>query len=471
MRDDPFTHNDGRVTRLLRAEGTVPIYYQGAKYNIPIKMFLPEGFPRVGPICYVTPTSNMLIKPGHGLVDGGGLVRNEGREGRFEAWRYPSSGLFDFAARLAAEFGREPPLFAKPPGYDTRRDASPSAHQRGHDGYAYRNAGDGPMGNGVSRGDPGLSRGGRSHPPPPPPGLCPGSNPREPPSRTPSRYPSPPRSPQPLYPPPPGVFGGVAGHPPPPPPPPLPPPQETLGARGYAGAQYAGSYPRPPPGVGAPPPGAGPRDGTGTSGTATGVCCALAEATFKARAVKALTRRLKLELVAVQTTASAEAERLLGVQAELARRREALEKGLREMRAERAKWEGRVGILRAATVHSEEWLAERERRFGSAGNAGGGGGSGSGDGARDEKSVCDAAFLEEDDFSRQLLKSIAKDAALEDTMDALDEGLEKGTLTLPEWLRATRQLSKEQFTARAETLVVRKTQAQRGVSGGVTFKT
>ena len=72
MRDDPFTHNDGRTTRLLRAEGTVPIYYQGVKYNIPVKMFLPEGFPRAGPICYVTPTANMIIKPGHGLVDGGG---------------------------------------------------------------------------------------------------------------------------------------------------------------------------------------------------------------------------------------------------------------------------------------------------------------------------------------------------------------------------------------------------------------
>lgn len=83
---------------------------------------------------------------------------------------------------------------------------------------------------------------------------------------------------------------------------------------------------------------------------------------------------------------------------------------------------------------------------------------------------CDAAFAEEDDVSRQLLRAVAKDAALEDAMDALDEGLDKGVLKLPEWLRATRKLSKEQFMARAETLVVRKTQTQRGVSGGVTFR-
>jgi hypothetical protein len=31
-----------RGTHLLRADGTIPIFYQGVKYNIPLKMFLPE---------------------------------------------------------------------------------------------------------------------------------------------------------------------------------------------------------------------------------------------------------------------------------------------------------------------------------------------------------------------------------------------------------------------------------------------
>jgi ESCRT-I complex subunit TSG101 len=181
---------------------------------------------------------------------------------------------------------------------------------------------------------------------------------------------------------------------------------------------------------------------------------------------------LKRELAVLQTTAAAEAERLLGVQAELARRREALEAGLREMRAERARWEGRVGTLRAATVQSEEWLVERARRT----NGGAGAATDATDATKtgseavSRKERCDAAFAEEDDVSRQLLRAVAKDAALEDAMDALDEGLDKGVLKLPEWLRATRKLSKEQFMARAETLVVRKTQTQRGVSGGVTFR-
>ena len=252
--------------------------------------------------------------------------------------------------------------------------------------------------------------------------------------------------------------GGPSGAYPPPPPPPASSHGQSRPVTGSSleyGA-YPGGYPQPPPGV--------PASSTRS----------LAEATFKSRASKALTARLKRELAALQTAAAAEAERLLGVQAELARRRETLEAGLREMRAERARWEGRVGSLRAATVQSEEWMAERVRER--AGPRGGGAGARMTDETKTDEHLgasverCDAAFAEEDDVSRQLLRAIAKDAALEDAMDALDEGLDKGVLKLPDWLRATRKLSKEQFMARAETLVVRKTQTQHGVSGGVTFR-
>ena len=478
MRDDPFTHNDGRTTRLLRAEGTVPIYYQGVKYNIPVKMFLPEGFPRAGPICYVTPTANMIIKPGHGLVDGGGLVRRDPSG----EWRYPASALADFARHLADAFGVEPPLFAKPPGYEAR-PSPPAPQERVSSAYA-RNTSVGEYrreaaaANGDARGAPVPYRGRGQPPPPPPPG--PGTREHARPGAS-SRYPSPPRSPRVVsqYPPQPGARPpGHAqhGHGPPPPagayPPPPPPPAPARGAEAYGGYPGGGRVPQPPPGVSGsrPAPTTHARGGTSHDGDANGR--SLAEATFKSRASKALTSKLKRELAVLQTTAAAEAERLLGVQAELARRREALEAGLREMRAERARWEGRVGTLRAATVQSEEWLVERARRT----NGGAGAATDATDATKtgseavSRKERCDAAFAEEDDVSRQLLRAVAKDAALEDAMDALDEGLDKGVLKLPEWLRATRKLSKEQFMARAETLVVRKTQTQRGVSGGVTFR-
>jgi ESCRT-I complex subunit TSG101 len=229
VRDDPFTHNDGRTTRLLRAEGTVPIYYQGVKYNIPVKMFLPEGFPRAGPICYVTPTANMIIKPGHGLVDGGGLVRRDPSG----EWRYPASALADFARHLADAFGVEPPLFAKPPGYEAR-PSPPAPQERVSSAYA-RNTSVGEYrreaaaANGDARGAPVPYRGRGQPPPPPPPG--PGTREHARPGAS-SRYPSPPRSPRVVsqYPPQPGAQHGHAqhGHGPPPPagayPPPPPPP-------------------------------------------------------------------------------------------------------------------------------------------------------------------------------------------------------------------------------------------------------
>lgn len=97
MRDDPFTHNDGRNTHLLRADGTIPIFYQGVKYNIPLKMFLPEGFPSQPPICYVQPTPNMIIKPGHTMVDGSGMVRAP----YCDHWSHPRSSLSELAASLS----------------------------------------------------------------------------------------------------------------------------------------------------------------------------------------------------------------------------------------------------------------------------------------------------------------------------------------------------------------------------------
>ena len=407
-------------------------------------------------------------------------------------WRYPASALADFAKNLADAFCVEPPLFAKPPGYEAHPSGTeivwsqssaqmspPAPQERVSSAYARNTRGEyrreAASANGDARGAPVPYRGRGQPPPPPPPG--PGTREHSRPGA--SRYPSPPRSPRVVsqYPPQPGAQHGHAqhGHGPPPPagayPPPPPPPTSARGAEAYGGYP-GGAHPQPPPGVSGsrPAPTTHARGGTSHDGDANGR--SLAEATFKSRASKALTYKLKRELAVLQTTAAAEAERLLGVQAELARRREALEAGLREMRAERARWEGRVGTLRAATVQSEEWLVERARRT----NGGAGAATDATDATKtgseavSRKERCDAAFAEEDDVSRQLLRAVAKDAALEDAMDALDEGLDKGVLKLPEWLRATRKLSKEQFMARAETLVVRKTQTQRGVSGGVTFR-
>lgn len=57
---------------LLVAEGTVPMHYRGAKYNIPVQVWLPERYPLAAPIAWVVPTPDMMIKPRHSFVDGSG---------------------------------------------------------------------------------------------------------------------------------------------------------------------------------------------------------------------------------------------------------------------------------------------------------------------------------------------------------------------------------------------------------------
>ena len=188
----------------------------------------------------------------------------------------------------------------------------------------------------------------------------------------------------------------------------------------------------------------------------------MAEGTFKARAITALSDRLRSELDVLRAQSGEEAERLLTLQAELARRREDIEKALRASRAERGAWEHRIGGMQAATVALEEWVAENEGKVsGADGGADGGGGK--------DADIADAAFPPEDAISEQILEEQAKDQALEDAMDYLDEALGAKKIELEPYLEFIRELSKEQFFARATTMVTRKAQRERGRSQGVTF--
>ena len=104
------------------------------------------------------------------------------------------------------------------------------------------------------------------------------------------------------------------------------------------------------------------------------------------------------------------------------------------------------------------------RRFGWSDDDGGADGGGGKD-----ADIADAAFPPEDAISEQILEEQAKDQALEDAMDYLDEALGAKKIELEPYLEFIRELSKEQFFARATTMVTRKAQRERGRSQGVTF--
>jgi ESCRT-I complex subunit TSG101 len=105
-----FTHNDGRTSNVLQADGTIPMYYQDVKYNIPITIWLLESYPRNAPLVYVTPTRDMIIKPRHPFVNPSGMVSAPYLQG----WVYPRSNLVELVKKLSLIFGDDPPLYSRP---------------------------------------------------------------------------------------------------------------------------------------------------------------------------------------------------------------------------------------------------------------------------------------------------------------------------------------------------------------------
>ncbi|ELU44753.1 UEV domain-containing protein [Rhizoctonia solani AG-1 IA] len=61
-KNDVYTFNDGRAQLLLCVHGLIPITFRQATYNIPIALWLPLEYPRLPPLVYVVPTSDMLVK-------------------------------------------------------------------------------------------------------------------------------------------------------------------------------------------------------------------------------------------------------------------------------------------------------------------------------------------------------------------------------------------------------------------------
>lgn len=86
---------------------------QGVKYNIPVSVWLPEDYPNVAPIMYVVPTPDMIIKPRHAFVDASGIVSCT----YLRNWSQPQSNLMIFCNDISIQFGQDPPLFSKPPGW------------------------------------------------------------------------------------------------------------------------------------------------------------------------------------------------------------------------------------------------------------------------------------------------------------------------------------------------------------------
>lgn len=105
----PFTYPDGVSKEMIVLTGTIPVSYKSGKYNIPITVFLPPDFPSNFPVCFVSPTPDMVIRES-GCVDASGRVFLPYLSG----WKFGHSKLVKVIEQMRKTFGDSCPIFMKP---------------------------------------------------------------------------------------------------------------------------------------------------------------------------------------------------------------------------------------------------------------------------------------------------------------------------------------------------------------------
>jgi len=101
-----LVHNDGRSSTLLQLHGTVPIFFKGAQYNIPIAIWIVEKYPMTPPTCYVTPTKEMRIKQRHRHVDVHGMIYLP----YLNQWNIRST-IVELITFMSSVFSEDPPVY------------------------------------------------------------------------------------------------------------------------------------------------------------------------------------------------------------------------------------------------------------------------------------------------------------------------------------------------------------------------
>ncbi|MCJ1472698.1 hypothetical protein MMC13_001347 [Lambiella insularis] len=107
-RTDIYTFENGRSSLLLHITGTLPVLFRGTTYSFPISLWVPHVYPSEGPIVYVTPTREMVVRPGQ-YVSGEGRIYHP----YLANWRADRSNLTEFTRILQDVFAQEPPVMSK----------------------------------------------------------------------------------------------------------------------------------------------------------------------------------------------------------------------------------------------------------------------------------------------------------------------------------------------------------------------
>jgi ESCRT-I complex subunit TSG101 len=152
---------------------------------------------------------------------------------------------------------------------------------------------------------------------------------------------------------------------------------------------------------------------------------------FRRNAIAKLVDTAYTDAAALRAAREAEANTLFAVQAELCRRRESVDVGVRQITEEMEALERRLQDVTIATDVVEAWVAQNRKG-----------------GADDADAEAEGAIQPADTLSRQMLECTAADRALEDAIYALDRAVQEGSVPFEGYLRSVRALAREQFFQR-----------------------
>ncbi|KAJ8336699.1 hypothetical protein SKAU_G00379190 [Synaphobranchus kaupii] len=130
---DFYCYSDGNKKKLVNLSGTIPIWYEGNVYDIPVCIWLHETHPRSPPKCFVCPSVAMVINPKCRCVDAKGHVLLECHRN----WRQGWSKLSVVVKEMRTAFQSETPLFATcpppaqtpPPAQHPQSPLLPGSHE------------------------------------------------------------------------------------------------------------------------------------------------------------------------------------------------------------------------------------------------------------------------------------------------------------------------------------------------------
>lgn len=112
-KQEKYIFPNGVTKDLVCLDGTIPVTFRDATYNIPIGIFISDNHPFEAPICYVRPTRDMTIKSGR-HVDGSGRVYLP----YLSDWKRDTSDIVGLINVMQVVFGTMCPVYQKTSDYD-----------------------------------------------------------------------------------------------------------------------------------------------------------------------------------------------------------------------------------------------------------------------------------------------------------------------------------------------------------------